>query len=86
MTTAIEEIKNKLSEHVLDDNQTHRHRILINSESSDSIYVIAQDKKTGEWQCSCPSWIFNRRKRKYCKHLSAILSALKEIDKIEKGG
>ena len=40
----IEEIKNKLSEHVLDDNQTHRHRFLINSESSDRVYVIAQAK------------------------------------------
>ena len=84
MSTSIEEIKNKLSPDVLDDNETHRHRFLINSETSDRIYVIAQKKNNGEWQCSCPSWIFGRKKgRKYCKHLSAMLTQLREIDKLQ---
>jgi len=84
MSNAIEEIKNTLSEHCLDDTPTHRHRFLINSETADRIYVIAQKITNGEWQCSCPSWIFGRKKgRKYCKHLDALLPQLEEIDKIQ---
>jgi len=84
MSNSIEEIKSKLSPDVLEDNETHRHRILINSETSDRIYVVAQKKTSGEWQCSCPAWIFGRKKGiKHCKHLSAVLPQLREIDKLQ---
>jgi hypothetical protein len=40
-------------------------RFEVKSESSDRIYVIAQNKSTELWGCSCPGY----RTRRSCKHL-----------------
>lgn len=84
---AIEKIKNELSDTVLEETNTHQHRILIASEKSDRMYTVSQAKSSGEWQCSCHDWIFRHGKQKnyLCKHLRAIHPALKKIDQLQIG-
>ncbi len=64
----------------LEDTNTHQHRMEINSETSDKIYIVSQTKKAGIWQCAC--WGF--RRWQHCKHLSTIVplieSAIKAIE------
>ena len=58
-----------IPEHVrMPDNSAYTNRFQVRSESSGSLYTIAQSKSGRWWSCSCPSWI--RRKR--CKHLDAL--------------
>lgn len=49
----------------LPDNDQWTNRFEIRSESSNRIYVVAQNKKTGKWGCSCPGYLSKRK----CKHL-----------------
>jgi hypothetical protein len=49
----------------LPDNDQWRNRFEIHSSSSNRIYIIAENKKTGKYGCSCPAY----RTRRYCKHL-----------------
>lgn len=61
----------------LPDNQGHTNRMEIHSETSDRIYIVAQAKSSGEWQCSCPGWIMKKPGReRFCKHLTAMKPAL----------
>ncbi len=53
---------------ILPDNEQWKNRFEIKSESSDRIYVIAQNKSKKHWGCSCPSW----RVRRSCKHLATL--------------
>lgn len=53
---------------VLPDNDLWKNRFEIKSESSNRIYVIAQNKSKKHWGCSCPSW----RIRRTCKHLATL--------------
>lgn len=53
---------------VLPDNNQWQFRIEIKSESSNRLYVVAQNIKKKHWACSCPGWITKRN----CKHLSAL--------------
>ena len=67
----------KIGATALEDNTTHESRMQIKSESSNRLYVVAQAKGSGEWQCSCPGWIMKRAgKARGCKHLNAILPIL----------
>lgn len=52
----------------LPDNDQWQFRFQIKSESSDSLYTVAQHKTKKHWGCDCPGW---RRYRK-CKHLTAM--------------
>lgn len=52
----------------LPSNDQWENRFEIKSETSNRIYIIAQNKKKRHWACSCPSW----RVRRYCKHLEEI--------------
>lgn len=52
----------------LPDNGQWTNRFEIQSESSDRVYTIAQNKKRGHWGCSCPAW----RTRRKCKHLRSL--------------
>jgi hypothetical protein len=52
----------------LPDNDQWTNRFEIESETSDRIYIVAQNKSTGIWGCSCPAW----RTRRYCKHLGSL--------------
>jgi hypothetical protein len=68
----------------LEDNSSHTNRFEISSESSNRIYIVAQAKSTGEWQCSCPGWCIKRAgKERNCKHLKALLPILLEAESVE---
>jgi hypothetical protein len=49
----------------LPDNAAYTNRFEIRSETSDSVYVVAQSKKGRWWSCEC----FGFRRHKHCKHL-----------------
>ena len=38
-------------------------------------YIIAQNRKTGEWGCSCRGYTMNRQ----CKHLGSVNSLLEKV-------
>jgi len=68
----------------LEDNNSHTNRFEIASESSNRLYVVAQNKATGEWGCSCPGWIIKKAgKERTCKHLKALLPLLLEATSSE---
>ncbi|RKE47148.1 hypothetical protein [Sphingobacterium detergens] len=52
----------------LPDNDQWQFRFEVQSESSNRLYTIAQNKKKKHWGCSCPGW----KKTKNCKHLQAL--------------
>ena len=78
MSKALKKIASNLGLDVLPDNATHRYRMEIRSETSDRIYVIAQSKSSGDWECSCPGWVFKRGDRRDCKHLRAVVPTLEQ--------
>ncbi len=49
----------------LADNGQWTKRFEIKSETSNRLYIIACNKKTGKWGCSCPGYLRHRK----CKHL-----------------
>lgn len=51
----------------LPDTDQWQNRFQIQSETSNRLYTIAQNKKKKHWGCSCPGWKRNR----HCKHLIA---------------
>lgn len=59
----------------LPDSDQWVNRFEIRSESSDRVYVVAQNKTKRHWACSCPAW----RTRRACKHLRSM--ALPEHEK-----
>lgn len=65
----------------LPDTQTHENRMEIKSASSNRIYVVAQSKSTGEWQCSCPGWVLKKAgKERTCKHLETMMPSLINLE------
>ena len=52
----------------LPDNAQWQNRFEIRSESSDRIYIVAQNKAKRHWACSCPGY----RRFRHCKHLAAL--------------
>lgn len=61
---------------VLADNDRYTNRVEIRSQSSSRLYIVAQNKKSKEWSCSCPGWIFPRNGVRSCKHLKAMMPLL----------
>jgi hypothetical protein len=53
---------------VLPDNAAYTNRFEVKSETSDSIYVIAQSKKGRWWSCGCHGFL----RWGHCKHLKAV--------------
>ena len=53
---------------ILPDNDQWTNRFEIRSQSSNRVYVVAQNKKKRHFGCSCPGY---RRFRK-CKHLQVL--------------
>lgn len=73
--------ENNLS--LLPDNESHRYRMKVPSETSDREYIVAQNKRgmhTGRWECSCRGWIMHRK----CKHLSAMMPLLSKVVSLAK--
>lgn len=70
MTTEIDIFKKAASLGIpirrLPDNEQWQNRVEIKSESSDNLYVVAQNKRTGKWGCNCPGYLRHRK----CKHLT----------------
>ena len=63
---------------LLPDNESHTNRMQIKSESSDRLYIVAQNQRGvhyGRWECKCPGWIFRRN----CKHLKAMAPMLDKM-------
>ena len=52
----------------LPSNDQWENRFEIRSESSNRVYIVAQNKKRRHWGCSCPGYKIHRK----CKHLAAI--------------
>ena len=52
----------------LPDNKLWKNRFEIHSETSNRVYVIAQNIEKGHMGCSCPGW----RRYRNCKHLSSL--------------
>jgi len=69
----------------IEDNEKCKNRYQIRSETSDVIYIIGQEKATGEWVCTCKQFsLFNRdRKSGYrpCKHLQIMQALLPELER-----
>ena len=75
--TDMNRIASQIGGGLLANNNTHENRMEIRSASSNRVYIVAQSKSTGEWQCSCPGWIMKKNgKERTCKHLQAILPML----------
>ncbi len=54
---------------VLPDNDQWTNRFEIRSETSNRVYILAQNKKKRHWSCSCPGW----KRHRTCKHLASLL-------------
>ena len=52
----------------LSDNQQWTNRLEIKSETSNRLYIVAQNKDKRHWGCSCPGYKIHRK----CKHLAAL--------------
>lgn len=52
----------------LPDTDQWQLRFEVESETSNRVYVVAQNKKKKHWGCSCPGW----RRNRICKHLEAL--------------
>lgn len=59
----------------LPENAQWKNRMHIRSESSDRLYVVAQNKATKQWACSCMGW----KRWRTCKHLTTMVPALDRI-------
>lgn len=64
----------------LADTKTHKNRFDIPSSDGSKSYRVAQAQGSGEWQCSCPAWIYAKGGRKPCKHLNAMSDLLLQIE------
>ena len=67
----------------LEDTRSHRFRFDIPSSNGSDTYRVSQATGSGQWQCGCPSWIYQRGpqlERKPCKHLRAMTDVLLQID------
>jgi len=64
---------------LLPENKTHHLRMEIRSESSNKLYVVSRRKTSGQYECSCPAWIYSSP-RKPCKHIKAMAPVLQEME------
>jgi hypothetical protein len=66
---AIERYKRQSNLPALPDTERYQHRMYVKSETTDQLYIVAQNKKKKHWECECKRWIATR---KQCKHLRAM--------------
>lgn len=65
------ELQRKIETSGLPDGPQWVNRFEINSESSDRVYIVSQNKKKRYWACSCPGFRIRRADGRKCKHLVA---------------
>lgn len=53
---------------VLPDNSQWTNRFEIRSQTSDRVYIVAQNKNKRHFGCSCPGY----RRHRHCKHLEIL--------------
>ncbi len=68
MTTTAIVLRTPSDSKVLPDNAAYTNRFEIKSQTSGSVYIIAQSKKGRWWSCECPGW----RRHRHCKHMKAV--------------
>jgi hypothetical protein len=68
MTTNLAKIEQAIRDSGLPPNSQWTNRFEIHSQTSNRVYIIAQNKAKRHFACSCPAW---RRYRK-CKHLQTL--------------
>ena len=54
----------------LPDNNLWTERFQIRSESSNRVYIVAKNKQSGQFACSCPGYRRARHGVRKCKHLT----------------
>lgn len=52
----------------LEENRDWQNRFEIHSQTSDRVYIVAQNKAKRHWGCSCPGY----RRFRHCKHLECL--------------
>lgn len=77
---SVQSLLSELGATLLADGPHHECRCEIRSESSGRAYIVSH-RIGGDWECSCPGWIFRRS----CKHLNAMTSGLQKVLKLIKG-
>ena len=70
--------------YLLPDNDQWTNRFHIKSETSNRLYVIAQNKKKRHWACSCPRFLLHGRSCKHLQHLQLPCHEQPHEIKIEK--
>ena len=80
MSTALELIQQSGDIQILPDNSQWKNRFEIKSESSNRLYIIAQNKKTEKFSCSC----FGHIRYKKCKHITAFQPLLDSLTQEQK--
>jgi hypothetical protein len=66
---------------LLDDNEQWANRMQIRSETSNRLYVVAQNKRTGVWACNCPGHKRARNGIRKCKHITSMAGFLAQVEK-----
>ena len=53
--------------------QKYLRKVKVESFSNPGKFYIVAETEDGEWQCSCPVWIY---RRKQCKHIQRVKQEL----------
>jgi hypothetical protein len=73
----VEEIAKSIGSSLQPDNAGYIHRFEVPSTTNpDKVYLVSQRRSSGQWCCDCPSWKFQTKKGRDCKHVRDILQRL----------
>jgi hypothetical protein len=64
---------------LLADNAQWQNRFEIKSETSSRLYIVAQNKITGQFGCSCMGW----KRHRHCKHLRNMAPMLQNVGRVK---